>query len=217
MWVDIYLFVIQSVKTKKMTYKGIFAFIICINTYLFTFGQNIPLVFFDADVERSHLILEWLITDSTVNQPFEIQRSSDGLIFETIGTQSFTTDAHYEYTDSSAKGYYSILYYRLRQKQNDLFALYSPTVILQKVNLSSKDPIVFPNPVDDVLNLDYSPEGGGWMFIKISDLAGRILYQSPKLSNAHAPKWNVSVLPTGIYQIIIISQSAVKTVSWMKM
>lgn len=199
-----------------MNRKEVLSFIIYTCNCLFSFGQNISLKHFDVRLGEAHIFLAWEIGDSLINEPFQIQRSTDGKLFETITTIPISGEAYYEYVDSAAKGYYTAIYYRLCQKQNDLFALYSPIVSLQKINVSATYPIVFPNPVENVLSLDYSPSNGDWMFIRIADQAGRIIYQSPKMKHVHLPKWNVSTFPTGIYNLIVVSQTEIHSVPWLK-
>ncbi len=182
----------------------------------FSFAQNMLLNHFDAYLGEKYVFLTWETGDSVRDYPFQIQRSTDGRLFETVGTIPIGQDSYYEYVDSSAKGYYSALYYRLCQKQTDLFAVYSPIVDLQKINVSSPVPIVFPTPVKDMLFLDYSPEDGKWMFVRIADQAGRIIYESPKMLNARLPYWDVSRFASGLYHLIVISQNEVHSTYWIK-
>lgn len=182
----------------------------------FSFAQNMPLNHFEAYLGEKYVFLTWETGDSIIHYPFEIQRSTDGRFFETVGIMEMGQDNYYEYVDSSAKGYYSVLYYRLCQKQSDLFALYSPIISLQKINVSSPVPIVFPTPVKETLFLDYSPSDGKWMFIRIADQAGKIIYESPKMLNVHLPKWDVSRFASGLYHLIVISQNEVHSTYWIK-
>lgn len=122
-------------------------------------------------------ILSWTTLKETNNQGFEIQRSYDGVNFQTIGNINSHSDngnsnvrIHYEYID--AEKLVGKVYYRLVQIDIDKTQTFSKIVTLY-YNLNNTI-TVFPNPAKDVVNLS-DLSGTGTEVIYLSDATGRLV------------------------------------------
>ncbi|WP_165836452.1 T9SS type A sorting domain-containing protein [Taibaiella soli] len=111
-------------------------------------------VSFDGRAVNENAELNWATADEKNTATFEIEHSTDGASFETVGTIAAkgTGNNTYDFTDvNTANG---INYYRLKQVDNDGSFQYSKVV---RVNIGKETtaPSVsfYPNPAKDVLNI----------------------------------------------------------------
>lgn len=129
-----------------------------------------------ANGER-RVLLDW-VTESEINTDyFTIERTTDGIHFETIGSveaagQS-TSSLHYQLTDEQALQ--GISYYRLITTDSDGSQSFSD---LKSVHFDGLDLIsAFPNPASDAINFVLYSSSESTMNLIITDLTGRIIEQ----------------------------------------
>jgi hypothetical protein len=152
-------------------------------------------------VKNNSVKLNWVTETEVNNKQFEVQRSLDGRVFNTVGIL-FSLDGNgykaYEFTDNLPSGVSGKVYYRIRQI--DIDNKFSLTKIIP-VNLT-EDGALFvkmsPNPVVNNLTITLENNKSAARFVRIADLSGRELYRT-----------NVSGLSTR--QIQINTQSASMT------
>ena len=110
----------------------------------------VELVAFDAELVGDKVDLTWTTASEINNDYFEIQKSQDGFVFQTVarvqGNGNSVNMIDYQYEDGlEASGKY---YYRLKQVDFDGTYAYSETVYIDYVN---QDPAeVFPNPATNI-------------------------------------------------------------------
>lgn len=132
----------------------------------------VTLTLFDAALDGTAVNVTWQTSMEENLKHFEIQRSSNGVDFSTIGTVK-PGRKNYLFKDKQpVKGYN---YYRLRSVDVDGSASYSPTVL---VNLKSGTDIIsslYPNPVtgNATLKLQGSVEGN--VLVQVLDQQGRLI------------------------------------------
>lgn len=109
-------------------------------------------LFFEAKAADKQVNLEWETTEETDNQGFDVQRSTDGLNWQTIGFVSSNEPnlpAAYTFQDNNPT--IGINYYRLEQLDYDGSSKFSPVV---SVNFSANDGLLlYPNPANEILNI----------------------------------------------------------------
>jgi hypothetical protein len=152
----------------------------------FTFGSTsfanplpVELLEFDAVLNSSKTVdLSWITASETNNDYFTVERSSDGLNFETLmnvdGAGNSTSVIRYNREDSAPlKG---VSYYRLRQTDFNNNFSYSQMVSVNNVEeQGSFDVNVYPNPGNgEEINLSWSSEGTATLVIR--DAAGKTVY-----------------------------------------
>jgi hypothetical protein len=132
-------------------------------------GNTLPikLVSFTGKGDALGNVLNWTTsTEMNVNN-YEVQRSTDGKAFNSLGmvfTKSeggnSTTSQQYSFNDRAP---ISKAYYRLKIVDNDGSVTYSPIIVIDNSIVSASEMVVYPNPsnglftVSGVENTDKSP------------------------------------------------------------
>ncbi|MEO9532229.1 MAG: T9SS type A sorting domain-containing protein [Crocinitomicaceae bacterium] len=121
-----------------------------------TTGNNplpVELLDFTATLNKDVVNLDWSTSSETDNDYFNLEKSADGITWETIakidGAGTSTTLTNYAYPDKYP--YLGINYYRLKQVDFNGEYEYSP---LQSVNYelgTSDDLSIYPNPTNDIV------------------------------------------------------------------
>jgi PKD repeat protein len=158
----------------------------------------VELTYFRAENQGNTNLLTWQTASEKNNQGFEIERSSDGKVWETIGfVQGNGTTAEvsdYEFIDNlNHVGFENRhgLYYRL--KQVDFDGKYEHSNIVQLATSNSQpETRIFPNPATDVISIEIDKP----TFIQIINSTGQILLEK-QISNTE--QLDVSHLSNGIY------------------
>ncbi len=172
-----------------------------------------PLIDFYGIQQGLTIHLNWITTDSSIQKPFLVERSTNGIIWENIGIIPYqASKTQYAFTDTTLNGFYPKLYYRLKQEQVDLFVYLSRVLTFENVQEVIENARIYPVPVTEILHLNYIPTLDGWVSVKIYDLSGRELIRIPTLSsNAKILDIDVSDFLTGTYVFVMITESEVKT------
>ncbi|MBS1747922.1 MAG: T9SS type A sorting domain-containing protein [Bacteroidetes bacterium] len=157
-----------------------------------------------ASLANNDAVITWTVANENNVSFYNIQRSTDGREFTTIGSKTKlinSADLHsYNYTDINVTNSFSVkkVFYRLQEVDADGRQENSQVV---SVNLSQKQtPLsIWPIPSKDVLHLslrDYNDEGR----IVIFNIAGRQMLQQ-SFHSGNKIDINISSLPTGSYFI----------------
>lgn len=141
----------------------------------------VELLSFDGYAENNEVHLTWITATEINNDYFEVQRSSDGVNFESIGVVDGNGNSNesitYKFLDRSP--YLGLSYYRLRQVDFDGAEELLPIIqVSNDFKLKGILISTYPNPTSqDNLNVriqsgdDHSKVG-----VKIVDMAGRSYY-----------------------------------------
>jgi hypothetical protein len=167
----------------------------------------LTLLQFNATLQDGKAVMNWLTVNEQNCDRFEIQRSGDALLFETIGNVTalnISTEIHYSFTDNLPLK--STGYYRLRMIDKD--GSYSFSAIIRIINsIEENRLIVYPNPAKDILNISSNKKE----VVVITGISGRILWQGIlQAGNNPVPVGN---LPAGIY---LIRTGSGQTIKWIK-
>ena len=170
----------------------------------------VKLVSFDAKDEGERVRLDWRTASETNNSHFEIERSYNGKLFETIGRVEGkgTTETESNYLFFDSKPLVGISYYRLKQIDSDKQvdgkivkgdASYSRIVAV--VREADKFLMISPNPVTDVAEivLNAPVKISNWTLF---DVQGRAVRPAQKGS-----KINLSGLSAGEYIVSIVTEN----------
>jgi hypothetical protein len=76
--------------------------------------------------------------------------------------------------------------------------------------------IVYPNPVNTELNLQFNEMKNQPMSIEILSIDGRVVYNEQLQRNVTTHKVNISELPNGLYLCRITSGTAIETTKFIK-
>jgi fibronectin-binding autotransporter adhesin len=112
--------------------------------------QPLPVTWLKLSAEwlGPDVIVQWTTAQETDNANFEIQRSSDGRTFTTVGSVAgsgtVTTESHYRFEDK-APGYYKH-YYRIKQIDFSGKFDYSNIIMLSAGEVAPEKWSAYPNP-----------------------------------------------------------------------
>jgi Secretion system C-terminal sorting domain len=152
-----------------------------------------------------HSDLKWDVNNNTNVNYFEIQRSDNGIDFETVGQLSVKNntqgDESYSYNDPQS-GFGKPVYYRIRQVMNNGSRIYSNVLRItfnSKINLVSKPK---PNPFINYIDVSVQLKTASQVTARLSDQSGRLVYNhnfSGQTGNNDLKLDNIGGLRTGIY------------------
>ena len=140
-------------------------------------------------MKNNTVLTQWSTATEYNNHHFEVWRSYDGITFELAGkvkaAGNSSTQSNYSFIDHGPEQTNSqLIYYRLKQVDNDSAYKYS-TII--NVSLGSKEHAVFnvfPNPVEDKLNISYYAPGKSAVRIILYNTIGAEVYQKEILPDS---------------------------------
>ena len=119
---------------------------------------------------------------------FNIQRSIDGVIFETIGTEKSKGASKYSFIDNT--NLIGVVYYRLEVVDKNGALSYSE---IKQLRIENGGLIISPNPASDFLTIS----GVNITAVRICDVSGRVLILGKE------KKVDVRRLVSGVYYITI--------------
>ena len=139
---------------------------------------------------------------------FHIERSVDGIHFETIGNVS-AADCRtlFDYTDNAASSKKN--YYRLKIAQTGVAPVYSSVVLLQADHAPALFISVIPNPVNgSLINMQVAADKARQVEIEIRDMAGRLMMrrQLNVLQGVNSISIEAGSLAAGSYWLYGISK-----------
>lgn len=164
----------------------------------------VTLTSFNANkLTPSNVSLTWTTVQENNISSYEIERSIDGITFETIGhvnaSGTSTNLSHnYQFTDvAPATG---TNYYRIKIISRDNSAKYSAVKI---INNNRTSLTISPNPATDVLKINFTAASATKVLFTISDASGRQLKNLPVLVSAGMNNISIDVakLAAGTYVV----------------
>jgi len=174
------------------------------------FGTALPieLISFDADIVNEGNLCTWTTASEKDNDYFEIERSYDGELFESIGTvpgfgPGTTTEAHsYSFLDKNPC--FGIVYYRLRQVDIDMNSSTSDVIALNCMR-SKEDLVLFPNPASDKITYTFFENTDGVVDVQVVDMMGKsVQWERFSVSRGYnSLRSTVDGLAAGLYYLKI--------------
>ncbi|MFP5041271.1 DUF4331 family protein [Parasediminibacterium sp. JCM 36343] len=164
---------------------------------------NTPLpvsfVDFNAKATSGKVVLTWDVANQVNNDHYEIEQSTGGSVFATIGKVKATGATSYTFTDVSPSAKV-VNYYRIKQVDADGKFTYSP---IRSVKFDAQVAFtVSPNPATNYINVYGSV--GSPLNIHLYNISGKELAVKTLGANG-AATFNVASLAKGIY--IVVAES----------
>ena len=172
----------------------------------------VSLTSFSGYKEGNSNKLRWTTASENNNSGFEVQRSTDGTSFTTIGFVisqapggSSTTQLDYSFNDFQMTG--SLQFYRLRQVDFDNHSKFSSIV-----RIKGEKPVkltfdgLFPNPANTVVNVMIDAPNRDKATLTVTDIAGRTMIQQPVSieTGSNTIPLDISRLTRGTYMVKIV-------------
>ena len=124
-------------------------------------------------------ILNWTTANEVNTKLFEVQRSINGVKFETVNSLPASVNSatikNYTYNDIFSFLGGSVYYYRLKMIDQDRVYSYSPVVVLRKK--SNESIHVSPNPFIDKILLNIESVDEDNARISLTEINGRMIFQ----------------------------------------
>ena len=193
---------------KTVTYAGIRS----INTI--TLGNRllplpVTLTSFEAKRAGSDAILTWTTATETDNKGYNVQVSTNGKEFRTLGFVTSTSPnsvspTKYNFTDIE-KNKIGIRYYRLEQVDTDgKLSYFAPRAVSfsDESTAGNAAVVAYPNPFDSEVYLNLQSSQEGKALVRITDMTGRLVGQRQVLltvGNNDFEVANLGDLKAGIY------------------
>ncbi len=167
----------------------------------------VELHFFTATLnEHEEVELHWSTLSEINNDFFLIERSSDGIhwqsLFQQMGMKNSYTENFYSYIDYHPLNNQS--YYRLKQVDLDGKFAYSPIVEINNTDKFSCS--IYPNPTKDYMYLNVSSKE--FVNLQLFNALGRIVIQAQVETNMGV---SLIGLPKGIYYFVLSDPSNLMT------
>lgn len=168
----------------------------------------IKLISFKAFKESNSVKIEWQTMEEKNNAYYEIQRSVDGIHYETITTiagyknsSSLINYTQYDYAPLNGTSYY-----RLKQVDADGSFTYSSISAIEITNQAEWT--VYPNPsMDGNFTLTSTFSENEVLFITVTDVTGnQVRYYD---SNSYEQEMHIHNLASGMYVVAIQTQTSV--------
>ena len=175
----------------------------------------LTLLNFNVAKQEADAQLTWQTANEINTSYFDIQRSTNGIDFTTVGKISAkgnnSTKSSYSYADDVSAAASGKLYYRLKMVDKNGAFTYSSVKYITIDNQPTQITVT-PNPAHNyfiVNNAASTPTGKATIIVR--DMQGRTLI-SQNCSNASQQKVDVSRLMKGIYVVSILTQNKTQTV-----
>ncbi|MGV9012461.1 MAG: hypothetical protein ACOH13_07700 [Flavobacteriales bacterium] len=165
----------------------------------------IELVELEANPQGVVVNVDWATASEKNSDRFVVQHSTDNLNFENIGQVAAAGNSQqrsqYRFTDTKpAQGWN---YYRLQEIEMDGSASLSHVVTAEMKANETDKPLLYPNPVEDVLNVQWAGETEGVMLI-VRDALGRTVASGPPVNTYGAAlQLSLNGITSGCYTLAI--------------
>ena len=179
---------------------------------------------FTYKVKDIQVQLNWKTSSETNSSHFDVQRSTSGADFSTIGTVdaagTSNTARYYGFTDIAAKAG-GTFYYRLKQFDKDgKYSLVCNTIKAVTGNdaneLFGK---AYPNPAVNAINVNIQKAYTGKVSIQVINVLGQVLARKDLEINSGTGQITVPTfnLPAGAYTLRIVTKETVYTKQFSKL
>ncbi|TXK52846.1 DUF11 domain-containing protein [Pontibacter qinzhouensis] len=178
----------------------------------------VTLISFSGSAQKDGVQLRWATATEKDNAYFEVQRSTDGKNFQTIGKVAGKGNSsvriNYAYID--AKPVSGTVFYRLKQVDFDGAFEYSFVISVSTSNLQQAPKAkLYPNPVAAIAHLDMTMLPAGQYQIRIITMEGRTIQQKV-LNSEVEQQLDLRNLSTGKYILQIQGAGTNQTISFIK-
>lgn len=154
--------------------------------------------------------LNWkLLTNEPINY-FEIQRSIDGVRFETIGrvdkNESQSASMQYAYQDRTVFPGGGPVYYRIKIISAGKAGKYSRSIAILRTTDTREKITIYPNPVKDVMQVQVDAGSNSKLRIDIFDAAGKRIISSNSVVQRGNNILSIDGLaqhPRGVYLVLL--------------
>lgn len=183
--------------------------------YTFGFGTatTLPIHLTDFNVRKlnsQEALVQWNVTAESTPVSFVIERSTNGVQFNAIGTVNANGATAYQFTDTRIPN--GKLYYRLQMLDQDGTITYSDIQSILNSNNDSKLQ-VFPTITNAQTQLKVEVARTSKVTMMVSDNSGKVLIRSAHVLNAGTQflPVNASSLANGVYYVVLVYEDGIQS------
>ncbi len=169
-----------------------------------TIGGPLPIngIQLKASRQQTNVLVSWSTQSEQNSAYFEVQKSSDGLAFFTIGRVQAAGNSsgvrNYSYHDLNVEN--CLIYYRLKVVDVDAAFSISLIKIVPKI-AGLQEFSLFPNPATINANLVLNEPASGEMQLQIINQLGQVVLSKPIFKGIQFIKLDLYTLSSGIYAV----------------
>ena len=167
-----------------------------------TVNTAVPLVIknYELIIKNEGVVNKWITLNEINVSHFKIQRSANGIEFNTIQQTTAKNNAYNEYSITDVQPLNGVSYYRIEAVDKDGKITYSKTEKVQ-LKVDKEQLTVFPNPTTNIVNIAFKE----MQQIIITDVTGRILLNK-QLSGISNIQLNIGSIGKGIFFVRVIGK-----------
>ncbi|NML66835.1 hypothetical protein HHL22_16640 [Hymenobacter sp. RP-2-7] len=156
--------------------------------------------------DQQRVQVRWNVVAEYNCEAYVVQRSTDGVVFETVQRQACVGGGPHTYEFLDAKPALGQNYYRLEQLRSDRSPVYSPMLAVE-VKPTPFVLSLYPVPNNGTFYLQVPPLGPGSMGqLKIVDIAGHLVFQQSLNLEDGQPHFIKPGLAVGIYRLFLSTE-----------
>jgi endonuclease I len=162
----------------------------------------VDIIFFTGKLNGDKVNLNWLAENEINFDRFEVQRSSNGVDYKTVGSVIANNRRNYAFNDDANSIRGRRVYYRLKKVDKDGSFKYSEVVTLH-IPLNTKF-TVSPNPANQYVQLQLNSNVSGTVTIELKDITGKTVLQQQQQANGGTINLNTASVANGTYVIRLL-------------
>lgn len=173
-----------------------------------TYQSTLPvkLLHFNGTLKKGRAELKWATATETNSLHFEVQRSRNAGEWVAAGfvKAAGTTSQRRQYTFTDQEEIKGVVYYRLKQVDQNGRSEYSDPIALYVNNNQELGATIHPNPVNDQSVLTYRLHTAAMVEVSISNASGAVVLQLNKeMKQEGAHQLNLPALSKGVYFLLL--------------
>lgn len=180
----------------------------------------LQLLSFNGVLNNNAVHLNWQSEHESNFSHFNLERSTDGNTFTSIGNVNGAGNSrnNYNFIDNDLQSQpIQKIFYRLKMADKDKQFSYSK-IIRFDLKQSTRTITVFPNPATSYLTLSFEQSKKGNAIISITDMAGRTVksinaYLAEGKNSQHV---EINALPAATYSIIVRNENGIMQQTFIK-
>jgi hypothetical protein len=201
--------------TCRIMVKGHGNIFLDIDDANFTIVAALPVTWlsFTGQLQGADVLLNWSTANEVNNDHFEVERSSDGTSFTSIGTvaagNASSSTQHYSFTDNNPLS--GTDYYRLKQVDKDGAYHYS-SIVQVNIPVSNALWLVYPNPAVSKTSVAVKTDLNNVELV-LTNANGQTVYslKLPKVNAGQSIDIPLSNLAKGVYLLKVQSDKGNRT------
>jgi hypothetical protein len=163
-------------------------------------GQQgaLPVTFMGINGQRVNegVLVRWDIADEVNVKEYQLEKSTNGASFSTVGSIAATNKTMYGFTDPNAKA--PVIYYRVKSVDIDGRTKYTGIIKIINSNSYSNKIKVYPSPAQNQVTVQHSQLGSSAK-VTVTTIDGRVIRTLKPSANASNTMIDLTGLSAGTY------------------